>query len=190
MNSISSRIWNLRSAALVLALIVTIAGIARGADEPAKKSVDTSASAATPGQKPAADLLAMVAPYIGGEWRIEATWTAGNPLKARETFEWGIGKKFIVAKTYVSKEDGSEYQRYETIYGEKDGQLVSWGFTFDGHADELKWTIEGKKLSAAKPMKLQDGSMGTLHQSVELVEPNTFHWLVSIEANGKMQPLM
>ena len=57
--------------------------------------------------------LGAVAPFIGGEWHIDGKWVNGESLKARETFEWGLAKKFIEVRTYVSKSDGSgEYERY------------------------------------------------------------------------------
>src|SRR4051812_47154159 len=72
-----------------------------------------------------------VAPYVGGEWRINGAWKDGNQLQARATYEWGVGKKFIIAKTFVSGAN-KEYQRYTTIFGEQDGKLMAWGFVFDG----------------------------------------------------------
>src|SRR4051794_29993214 len=85
-----------------------------------------------PTTKPSA--LEAVAPYVGGEWRIKATWAGGNALDARATYDWGLAKKFIVAKTFVKTEDGGEYQRYETIFANEDGKLVMYSFTFDGEA--------------------------------------------------------
>src|SRR3954465_4723342 len=64
-----------------------------------------------------------VEPYIG-QWHIAAKWSDGNPLDARASYEWGLNKKFAVAKTFVKQPDGSEYQRYETIFGDEDGKLV------------------------------------------------------------------
>src|SRR5947207_2337234 len=113
------------------------------------------------------DPLQAIAPYVGGEWKINATWAGGNPLQARAVYEWGVGKKFVNAKTFVTTEKG-EYQRYETIFGVKDGKLTAWGFVFDGHVDVTEFSVDGKKLSGSRAMKTADGGMGTLHQSIEL----------------------
>ncbi|MGH7179066.1 MAG: hypothetical protein ACREJC_16935 [Tepidisphaeraceae bacterium] len=135
---------------------------------------------------PVDDPLQSVVPYIGGEWRINGAWSDGRAIKARETFEWGVGKKFIVCKTFVAKPDGGEYQRYETIFGAQDGKLMVWVFTFDGHTESGPWQIDGKKLFGTRQLHAADGSSGgTVHQSIELVEPNKFRWLVAIEKDGK-----
>jgi hypothetical protein len=156
-----------------------------------KPQVDTSANApTTAASEDRFKLLEPLVPYIAGEWKIDSKWTDGNPLKARATYQWGVGKKFIVARTFANGPQG-EYQRYETIFGVKDGKLTAWGFTFDGSADSGTWTIDGKKLSNSKPMNsARGGGTGTLHQSIELVEPNRMHWLVSFEKDGETKQLM
>ena len=53
--------------------------------------------------------LAKLAPFVGGEWHLDAKWANGEPLKARETFEWGLGKQFITTRTWVTNKDGTEY---------------------------------------------------------------------------------
>jgi hypothetical protein len=148
-------------------------------------------AAAPPTTAPSADadasaVIEPIVPYLGGEWRIKATWAGGNALEAREVFEWGVGKKFISCKTFVSQPEGGEYQRYETIFGARDGKLTAWGFVFDGHTDVTEFHVNGKNLSSTKPM----AEGGTLHQSIELVEPNKFHWVVSVEKDGKNQQVM
>ena len=105
-------------------------------------------------------------------------------------YEWGIGKKFIEARTYVNAPEG-EYERYLTMFGVQNGKLHAWQFTFDGHAEGLDFSIDGKKLSSARTMKSANGGGDSvLHQSIELVEANKFHWIVQIEKDGKLQPIM
>lgn len=134
--------------------------------------------------------LDSVAPYVGGEWRIDGAWKDGTPLTARATYEWSVGKKFIIARTFIG-EPGKQYQRYTTIFGEDNGKLMAWGFVFDGHHDVSEFKIDGKRLHSDKPMPAADGSTGsTLHQSIEMTEPNQFHWVVSIESKGEDKPVM
>src|ERR1700687_1194632 len=52
-----------------------------------------------------------------GEWEINARWTSGEELHARNVIDWGISKKFITAKTFVKNPDGTEYQRYDAVFG-------------------------------------------------------------------------
>ena len=169
----------LACAAALLAALASVPFVAAGAQQ-----------AAPPAQKPTADAaLAILEPYIGGEWKAASKWSDGRPLNAREVFTWGIGKKFINVKTFVTPDNGPEYQRYEAMYGTKDGKLTSWNFTYDGSTDTAEWTVDGKKLSTATKQPAADGSEQTLHQSIELVEPHKFHWVVAIEKNGLTQTI-
>src|SRR4051794_10312832 len=70
----------------------TVLAAARGADD-----------AGPPTDGP----LAAVAPYVGGEWHLDGTWTNRQALKAREVFTWGLGNKFVEVRTWVSRADGS-----------------------------------------------------------------------------------
>jgi hypothetical protein len=174
-----------RLIAFALITLVTALGasIAR-ADTPA-----TQPSAAT-GAAKSPSILDVVAPYVGGEWKINAIWSGGNALQAREVFTWGPGKKFVICKTFVSTPQG-EYERYETIFGEQDGKLMTWAFTVDGEVNIVPFAVEGKKLSSSRPIQTADGKDGgTLHQSVEQTSPNQFRWLVSIEKDGKTNQIM
>ena len=173
------------AATTLTAILASVAGIALAREpaqerQPAPAQARDTASVQTP--------LDLLVPYIGGEWQCTGKWSSGEPLVAREVFTWGIGKKFINVKTYVTGPEG-EYQRYEAMYGVKDGKLMSWSFTFDGKAETAEWKVEGKKWSASNAQKTPDGASMIVHQSVELVEPNKFRWIVEIERDGQRTPL-
>jgi hypothetical protein len=163
------------------ALALGLAGVGRAGD--GEKGAEGAASPD--------DLIKVLVPYIGGEWRINASWSGGQPLEGRQTFDWGIAKKFVVAKTYVKGKDGTEYQRYETFFGVKDKKLAAWGFVFDGHVDVTEFTVEGKKLTGTRPIAGADGAPGgTLKQVIDLVKPDEFRWTVTIERDGQTQTLI
>jgi hypothetical protein len=137
------------------------------------------------------DPLQVLAPYVGGEWKINAKWSDGSPLEAREIFEWGVGRRFVTCKTFVSKLGGGEYQRYETIFGVGEGgKIVAHGFVYDGQVQVTEFKLDGKKLTGERPMKASDGGDGTLRQSVEQIEPNKFRWIVAFVKDGKVSPMM
>jgi hypothetical protein len=139
---------------------------------------------------PAGEVLEkMLANYVGGEWRIDGAWTDGAPIHGREVFEWGVGKQFVICKTFLATPKG-EYQRYETIFGEEDGKLMAWSFTYDGHADAMEFKVDGRKMSSAKPMPDATDGQTTLLQSVEMIEPNKFQWKVAAQKPGELKPLM
>lgn len=168
-------------ASIAATLIAGIAVVAL-----ASASQDSKSAAAQPAQAqsgPASDPLKLLEPYIGGEWHCTGAWSTGEKLVARETFTWGVGKKFVNVKTYVTGPEG-EYQRYEGVYGVKDGKFTGWSFAYDGISDTTEWTIDGNRWYTAKTHKSADGGEYTIHQSVELVAPDKFHWLLEMEQNG------
>jgi hypothetical protein len=131
-----------------------------------------------------------VAPYIG-EWHINATWAGGNALDARNVFEWGLNKKFIVVKTFVKQEDGKEYQRYEGIYADHEGKLMYYNFRFDGEADVRPMECKGHNVSNSWSVSEKDGSATNLRQSVELIDDNHFRWQVATQQkDGPWQTIM
>lgn len=133
--------------------------------------------------------LAAIAPYVGGEWRIDHKWDNGEALKARERFEWGLANKFVEVRTWVSRNDGSgAYERYRGVFGVKDGKLVSYNFSYNGENTVDEATVEGKVIkirrvvTGATPM--------VIRQEVELLEPNRRRWRVWIERDGKTEQIM
>lgn len=135
--------------------------------------------------------LDVLAPYVGGVWEVNGKWADGNALEAHEIFEWGPGKKWITCKTFLHRKDGQLFQRYETVFGVKDGKLTTWGFTFNGKMDTNEWKVDGKRMHTASTMPGVDVQSGsTLYQSIEQVEPNKFRWVVEQETNGQKQLLI
>jgi hypothetical protein len=134
--------------------------------------------------------LAAVAPFVGGEWRIDGKWVNGEALKARETFAWGLGNKFIEVRTFVSKSDGSgEYERYRGVFAVKDGKLVSYNFAYDGGNTVDDVTVEGKVLKIRRTVANVDVPT-VIHQEIERTGDDTFHWRVSLERDGKTDKIM
>jgi hypothetical protein len=137
----------------------------------------------------AASPLDKVAKLIG-QWRIEAQWSSGEALKGRQTYEWGLGKKFIVAKTFVTKNDGSgEYQRYETVMAVKDGKLISYNFTYDGTSSVVEMQIEGDTLRSRREIQRDNGAM-VIKQELELTAADKSRWKVWIDRDGKEEQVM
>ncbi|HYF52193.1 MAG TPA: hypothetical protein VEJ63_22490 [Planctomycetota bacterium] len=164
------RLWLALTVAALLLMSV------RAADTSAT-SVDTKAT------------LAALAPLIGGEWRVNAKWASGEPLNARSIYDWGVGKKFVTGKVFVTNPDGKEYQRYESVYGMRDGKLMLWDFSFEGVVDLSEWKLDGKRLYTERLMKSPNGE-SKMVQSIELFEENKFRWIVAFEGGGKKNTLI
>lgn len=125
-----------------------------------------------------------------GEWRIEAQWAGGEALKGRQTYEWGLNKKFVVARTYVTKNDGSgEYQRYESVFAVKDGKLVSYNFAFDGTSSVSEGLLDGDTLRVKREVEGPNGAM-VIKQELELTSGAQSRWRVWVERDGKQEQVM
>jgi hypothetical protein len=141
--------------------------------------------AQSPATRPSA--LDALKPYIG-QWKIYAAWTGGAPLEARATYDWGLNRKFIIARTFVKMPDGREHQRYESVFADKDGQLMCHGFVYTGESDIRPWHLKDRKLWNEWTTNGADGT-GKFRQSIELVD-DQIHWLVEREQDGKWEQLM
>ena len=99
-------------------------------------------------KKPAAkdDPMTALAPFVG-EWHVDGKWSTGETLKARAAYEWGLGKKILLAKTFVMDKD-KEYQRYESImaWNPQRKSLYEITFSFDGTISEV--LLESKERSS------------------------------------------
>jgi hypothetical protein len=80
--------------------------------------------------------LAPLEPFLG-EWEVHGRWASGDELHARNVIEWGIGKKFITAKTFV-KDGAREYQRYDAVMGwnPKKKSLFQTSYTYAGDIND------------------------------------------------------
>ena len=88
--------------------------------------------------------MAPLARFVG-EWQVEGRWSSGEPLKARSVYEWGLGKKILVAKTYVIDKDNKEYQRYEAIFAWHPEKESLYEITFDHAGNISEVLIETKE---------------------------------------------
>ena len=130
------------SISLALCAAVGIASLAIASQE---KSAAKSAS-----DQSSADLLKVLESYIGGEWHCTGSWSTGEKLVAREVFTWSVGKKFVNVKTFVGA-GAEEYQRYDAMYGVKDGKLMSWSFAYDGTTSTAEWNPSPQRIGGMQP---------------------------------------
>ena len=153
-------------------------------------AVAAFALAADEAPPPSDGPLAAVAPFVGGEWHIDGKWANGEALKARETFEWGLAKKFVEVRTFVAKNDGSgEYERYRGIFAVKDGKLVSYNFAYDGGNTLDDVSVDGKVIKLKRAVTNVDVPTVIL-QEIERTGDDTFRWRVWLERDGKKDQIM
>ena len=140
------------------------------------------------GDVPAA--LEALAPLVGGEWTIDGKWMNGEALKAREKFEWGLNRKFITCRTWVSNNDGTgEYERYQAVFAAKDGKPVLYNFSHNGDSsvDEVK--VNGKVLDIRRKVVSTQGET-TIRQEIELTGKDTFRWRIWLDRDGESRQIM
>ena len=158
---------------LAMVVVLILAGSVRAADD------------APAGDGP----LAALAPFIDGEWHFDGKWANGEPLKAREVFEWGLGKKFVTTRTWVINNNGDEYERYRSTFAVKDGKPVMYNFAYDGESsvDEVK--VSGKVIDVRRSAKTPAGEM-VIRQEIELTEKDKFRWRVWLDRDGESQQII
>lgn len=139
--------------------------------------------------------LELLTPFVGHEYVIEAEWMGGGgKLNARETWEWGLNKKFIVCKVFVANGPGpnaGEYQRYESVFANDDGKLVGYHMDFTGHVRTGNYSVNGNELLETWAVKNAAGADVNLKQLLTLRGVGDgYHWQVWSEKDGKWEPMM
>jgi hypothetical protein len=137
------------------------------------------------------NMLAPLERFVGGEWVTDGRWASGEALHARGVYEWGVGKKFIKAYTYV-KDGEREYQRYEGIMGwhPKKRSLFEISLAFDGAVSE--YMIESKD---ADTLLIGFSPYGgdqdnKVRQTIKFTDGDTFVWTVSLKADAGWQQII
>lgn len=69
----------------------------------------------------------------GFEWTIDAAWSDGSPLRARNLYRPILGGRYMTAQTFADDGEG-EYERYFTVYSvnAETGDIDAHGFGFNG----------------------------------------------------------
>ena len=141
--------------------------------------------------------FAALRPLVGYAWEIEATWSNGNALKARNEYRVGLNGNFVTADTFVSDAGGPEYQRYHSVFARhpsRAGVLQIHGFTYDGSVDVADMEIidDGGAfplMRVSGERKLPDGSLVSLRQEIRMTSATAFTWkvwLVSPEGESQL----
>ncbi len=138
------------------------------------------------------DHLAPLRRFLGGQWEVHGTWSSGEPLHARTIYELGVGGRFVQARTYVLQEDGTEYQRYETLYGwnAADETLAYTSYAYDGNitAGTIASIDADTLLYAAA--KAAPSASGTIGQTFEFLSDDEARWTVWVETDQAKQQLI
>jgi hypothetical protein len=118
---------------------------------------------------------------FAGEWAVEGRWSDGQSLHARTIYEWGLGKKILKAKTFVT--DGEkEYQRYEAIlaWHPEKKSLFHISFAFDGGLSEYLIENKDKDTFLIGWIPFAESKPANVRQTIRFLDNDRFQWVVSI----------
>jgi hypothetical protein len=137
------------------------------------------------GDKTTADKRLATLDRFAGEWVVEGKWSSGQTLHARSTYEWGLGKKILTAKTFVKNGD-KEYQRYESIlaWHPEKKSLYEITFAFDGTISEVLIEDKDKDTLHIGWLPYAEGKPSRVRQIIRFLDKDSFQWIVSMQ-NGE-----
>jgi hypothetical protein len=135
--------------------------------------------------------LAPLERLLGGEWVVHGKWKSGETLHARNVIAWGLGKKFITAKTFV-KDGDKEYQRYEAVFAwhPRKKSLVQYSFAFDGNLSETIVEAKDKDTLHVGWTPFAADQPSNVRQVLHFTDKDTFVWTVSIKTDGGWKELI
>jgi hypothetical protein len=127
-----------------------------------------------------------------GEWEINGRWTSGEELHARNVIDWGIAKKFITAKTFVKKEDGTEYQRYDAVFGfhPKKKCLFQISFTYAGDINETVIETAGEDALHIGWRPFDENEPSNVRQIIKFVGNDSYAWTVLVKDGNDWKKIM
>lgn len=131
-----------------------------------------------------------------GKWEINAKWTSGSKLWARNTYRVGLGGKFIEASTFAKDGEGEVYERYRTVFfwDKVKKTFVTHGYSFDGTVSivnlKSEKTDDGRTIVESQ-WNPAGGSM-TVKQRLEAIDNDSYSWKVwgREGGDGEWNPMM
>jgi hypothetical protein len=136
------------------------------------------------------DPMTALAPFVG-EWHIEAKWNTGEKLKARGIYDWGLGKKILVTKTFVGEPD-KEYQRYEGVmtWHPAKKSLYQITFAYDGSITETMIETKEKDTLHLGYVPFTEGKPSLLRQTIRFTDKDHFVWTVQLKQGDDWKQLI
>jgi hypothetical protein len=126
-----------------------------------------------------------------GEWSVQAKWATGESLEARGVYEWSLGKRILVTKTFV-KDGAKEYQRYEGImtWHPEKKTLYQVSFAYDGNITETVIDLKDKDTMQVGFTPFVEGKPSNVRQVIRFLNNDQFQWTVSINDGKQWQQIM
>lgn len=126
-----------------------------------------------------------------GEWTIQGRWSDGKELQARGVYTWGLGKKFIVAKTFVGTGDKT-YQRYEGIMGwhPTKKHLFETSYAFNGGVENIRIDVKDKDTLHLGFAPFSSDEPSEVRQVLKFLDQDSFSWTVELKSDKGWTKIM
>lgn len=137
--------------------------------------------------------LAPLSRFVGGQWVTNSPWADGRPLHARQVCTWALNGRFVNIETFVTKADGSEYQRYWSIYfwDAANQQIAYHEYTYDGSVASGPVVVKDDNTLEFPTPNAADGIKSEVRQSVTFTDNDTMQWHVLMKDEaGQWKTLM
>jgi hypothetical protein len=120
---------------------------------------------------------------FAGEWETHGKWSTGEELRARGTYEWGLGKKILKAQTFVMNGD-KEYQRYESIlaWHPKKKTLFEISFAYNGEISEVIVERMDPDTFHIGWVPFAEGQPANVRQTIHFEGDDRFVWTVQLKS--------
>ncbi|HEV3262632.1 MAG TPA: hypothetical protein VG013_37680 [Gemmataceae bacterium] len=128
---------------------------------------------------------------FAGEWVVDGQWSDGTSLHARGVYEWGLGKKIMKARTFVT-DHGKEYQRYESVmaWHPEKKSLFEISFAFDGGVSEVPIESKDKDTLHIGWVPYDKGKPSRVRQVITFLDKDSFQWVVTIKDGEEWKQLI
>lgn len=160
--------------AAVAAIVVCATGFAQTGEQP------------TTPTDPIESFREAISPFIG-TWEIDATWSWGETLEARNVYSWDLSEGLVHAHTQAKDGDGPWYNRYLTVFapGDAPDSIAIHTFTYDGTTRVGTMTVGESDNGNLLLSTSWDMGGSQLRQENELVDANTMAWRVWMRPNAE-----
>lgn len=127
------------------------------------------------------------ASWIGGTWHIDTQSGGGHEFRARSSFTWGPGKRFIIVKTSVVDAEGLELEHYKNRLVVVEDHVVNYRFASDGSVE----AIEERAVSEGIIESTWTSRGLRLRKRVKFIAPDKMAWELCVqERDGQWRNLI
>lgn len=128
---------------------------------------------------------------LGGEWKVDAKWANGTPLRAVVRFEYLFDGRFIRGESFRVDDDGTRVPRELVIFSINNAELVQTAFNADGNTrTSIGQRDEDGSIVFESSRKNPDGSSTPLRQRIQRIDDSTCRQTFMMNIRGEWHTLI